>query len=116
MELKMNSIVVVDFNDLKNLITECIYEALAKSKPEGKKHESKLLTLEDVLKILGVSDTTIYQYRKQGKLRFHKLGRRIYFYEHEVYEDLNNLNKGVDDNDGEEELEFAPTRRRMRNK
>lgn len=49
--------------------------------PVPVKENDKLLPLDKVMEILGVSDTTIYRYRKERGLRFIKVGKAIYIKE-----------------------------------
>ncbi len=45
----------------------------------------KLLTIEDVCKIFGVSRVTINKWKKDGRLPYKKMARRVYFREDELY-------------------------------
>lgn len=62
-----------------------------------KDNEDKLLSLEQILKTMGVSDTTLYRYRKdKGLDAFEiKIGKQIYFKESGFYKWLIDNNKKV---------------------
>lgn len=49
--------------------------------------EEKLLTRDEVLKLLQISEATLWKRMNDGTLPFSKLGRRVYFKEN----DINNL-------------------------
>lgn len=42
------------------------------------------LTVKEVSKLLGVSQVTIHQWKKDGKLRFHRFGSRVRFLRSDV--------------------------------
>lgn len=88
------SIVLLETTELRNLIAEELEKALFKRpltvasiKPE----ESTLLTIQEASTLLNVSLSTLHSYKKQGKLPFHRIGRRVYFKKTEILEALNKI-------------------------
>ena len=70
----MTEIVVVEFNELKNLIQKTVEEMFIKY--EHKKPPI-LINRNEVAKHLGVSPGTISAYVKNGKLTNHGVGKKI---------------------------------------
>ncbi|MFT6501144.1 MAG: hypothetical protein ACJASQ_001254 [Crocinitomicaceae bacterium] len=53
--------------------------------------ESKLwLSSSETMKILGVGQTTLWSYRKQGKIKSRKINRKLYFSAQEVNQLIEN--------------------------
>jgi excisionase family DNA binding protein len=50
------------------------------------KTTTQFLTTEDVCQMFDVCRTTLYNWRKGGLLPFHRMGRKVYFLEHEITE------------------------------
>jgi excisionase family DNA binding protein len=48
------------------------------------KANTQFLTTEDVCQMFDVCRTTLYNWRKGGFLPFHRMGRKVYFLEHEI--------------------------------
>lgn len=46
------------------------------------------LTREDVMSIFGVSSVTVWTWVKQGVIRQHHIGKRTYYIESEIAEDI----------------------------
>lgn len=80
-------LIKISVQDLKDLIAECIKEHLTVDPPK----EEKLIKVDAVCKILGISKVTTINWRKQGKIQAYKLGRRVYFKESEVMEAVKKL-------------------------
>ena len=45
---------------------------------DNQPEDNSLLTIEDAMKLLKVSETTLYHWRKKGKLKFKRIERRLY--------------------------------------
>jgi len=54
-----------------------------KSQPPPELDE-RLLNVEEIAEYLGVSKVTIFTWKREGKLPFHRLGRRVFFKESEI--------------------------------
>ena len=52
------------------------------------------LTRDDIMKKFGISTVTLWKWTRDGLLRCHPLGKRVYFIESEICEDLKNFTKG----------------------
>lgn len=52
------------------------------------------LTREDVMKLFRISTVTLWKWTRDGKLRCHPFGKRVYFIESEICEDVMNFTKG----------------------
>lgn len=76
---------------IKNSIETAVNFALAKflSKPEPS--SEKYLTINEVAKLLNVSLPTIWAWRKEGKLPFKRIGRRVLFSKTDVEKSLKNI-------------------------
>lgn len=95
----MNKHILTSMNsdELKGLLKEILEESNLKdiflSKQEKKRQD--FLTTSDLLKQFNICRTTLYLWRKKGLIPYHRIGRRIYFLEHEVVEAV----KKIDFND-----------------
>ncbi len=89
-------IVVIEVSELQRLIEAAVVKAIENAslpKHPIDKESAKLLTIEEAAALLQVSLSSIYAYKKQGKLPFHRMGRRIFFKEHEILGSLKAINK-----------------------
>ncbi len=72
-------------HELKDLIINCVSEAFnEQSKLNSKQEEETLLTVAELSKYLGVSKVTIHTWKREGKLPFYTMGRRVYFKKSEI--------------------------------
>ncbi len=76
-------IVTLNVNDLKELISEGVTNALSKT-PQPKKEDDTLLKRIDVAKLFSVSLVTVSQWQKDGVLPYHRIKSRIFFKRCEV--------------------------------
>ena len=53
--------------------------------------QEKPMTEKEVSKLFKKSRQTLSKYRKEGKIRYHLLGREIIYYESELKEDMKNF-------------------------
>lgn len=77
-------------DELAQTIKDSIKDVLSKEYANSKNfnEDENLLTIEDVQKIFRVSKVTIHKWKKRGLIRYHKLGRRLYFKKSELLDDL----------------------------
>ena len=59
---------------------------------ELKDLESTILTRRDVMRILKKSQPTIWKWVRLGILREHRIGRSVFYYKHELLEDIGKNN------------------------
>lgn len=66
---------------LKPLIADALVEALSRiMKPEvSNQPEEKLLTVKEAAAFMKVSTSTIHNWKREGRIPFHSIGRRIVF-------------------------------------
>lgn len=50
----------------------------------------EFLTRADVMKKFGISSVTLWKWTNKGVIRYHALGKRVYFIESEICEDIKN--------------------------
>jgi hypothetical protein len=55
--------------------------------------EDELISLEDALKLIGCSKTTLYHYRRKGLISYSQLGRKIKFKRSELFKVVNNQSR-----------------------
>lgn len=83
--MKEYILIKMSVQELKDLVSECVSEAMNehfKSEPQPK--DEALLKTDEIAKYLGVSKVTIHTWKREGKIPFHRLGRRIYFKKSEI--------------------------------
>jgi len=71
-------------HELKDLISQSVRECLQKYLKIEPPEDDRLLKIGEIVEYLGVSKVTIYNWKKQGKIPFHRMGRRIYFKKSEI--------------------------------
>ncbi|MFM9027179.1 MAG: helix-turn-helix domain-containing protein [Bacteroidota bacterium] len=68
--------------ELRSLIDEAVNAVLAKNSAFGK--EEEILTRKQVAELLGISFTTINSWCRDGRLKRHYMGAKVYFLKSEV--------------------------------
>ena len=63
---------------------ECIQEHLR----VDPKVEGSLFKIDEIAELLSVSKVTIHDWKRKGKVPFHRIGSRVYFKKSEVLESL----------------------------
>ncbi len=74
--------------ELKELIKCSFQEVMDESKTNRQSKE--LLTFKDVISLLGISPSTLNNWKREGKIPFHRIGGRVLFKYAEVVESLEN--------------------------
>ncbi len=83
----------VPLEELKDIISNCVRDELNRSSEKSSAPDNELLKIEDAVKIFKVSKVTLFKWRKQGILPFHRISSRIYFKRHEVLDALKKSGK-----------------------
>lgn len=83
-------LLTISRDELKILIRDAILENKELFRFTEIKNEKteRFFSIFDLCKLLGVTRPTIDDWRKSGKLKFRRLGGRVYFLESEVLEAL----------------------------
>ena len=79
-------------DDLKALISEAVRAAVKQAPPFAVKADDDLLKIEQVAKLLCVSISTVARWKKNGKLKFMRMGGRVYFRKVDVMESFKKIN------------------------
>jgi hypothetical protein len=72
--------------DLKNLISEVIRSEFSKRK------EKEILNAKEVCELLNIHPSTLASWKREGKLRFKKKGKRVFYFRSEILADLEDSN------------------------
>ena len=82
----MEEIIMIKMSvqELKDLISKCVQECLQEHLKQAPPEDDTLLKIDAIAKYLGVSKVTIHTWKKQGKIPFHRMGRRVYFKKSEI--------------------------------
>ncbi len=72
--------------ELKELIKSSLQEVIAENEPI--KQRKELLTFKEVTSLLGISASTLNNWKRDGKIPFHRIGGRIFFKYAEIVETL----------------------------
>jgi len=85
----MNDILLssIPLKDFEALIRDCMKSEFQKYNP-APPQEEELITSTEAAKILGVSKVTLHFWKKEGRIKFYKIGTRIRFKKSEVWEAL----------------------------
>jgi excisionase family DNA binding protein len=66
---------------LRPIIYEVVNDCLAslKAPEEPNDDPNELWTIKDVMKYFGCAKTTVFKWRKQGLIKSHRFGSKVYF-------------------------------------
>lgn len=88
-------LVHISLEDMSTIMREIVASELKKAKelnsPTPKDDSDKILTREEVCKLLKVSTTTLFNWNNDKILENHKVGRRVYYKKSDVLAVLNPL-------------------------
>ena len=79
----------VSVSELRNLISEAVAEKVKHLSPPQK--DPELITRAEVVKILGISLPTLNDWTKRGIIPALRIGSRIRYKKHDVYQALNQV-------------------------
>ena len=82
-------IVTLNVDDLKNIIDECVANAISKN--QMPKEEDTLIKRKDVAELFGISYVTLNEWMHQGKIPYYRINSRIFFKKKEVFESLTTI-------------------------
>ena len=74
--------------ELKELIKSSLQEVIEENK--SMRRNKELLTFKEVTSLLGISASTLNNWKRNGKIPFHRIGGRILFKYNEIVESLEN--------------------------
>lgn len=87
----------LSIDELETLIKSAVQEALNETAEPTQSAENaepdELLKIGDVAKMFRVSTVTIFDWKKKGKLPFHRIARKVYFKRSEVLKALSKIDK-----------------------
>ncbi len=68
-------------SEMVQLIENTISKELSKIKSDSKKQkdQDQLMTIRDAMEYLSCSAGTIHKYKRDGILKFRRIGRKVYF-------------------------------------
>ena len=82
-------LISIEYEDLRDLISECVRRELDGLKQNDPKDDPEdLVKIQEIAKMLDVSKVTIHAWKREGKIPFLRKGRRIYFRKAEVLKSL----------------------------
>jgi excisionase family DNA binding protein len=85
---------VLSTSELIELIKSAVNEAFEKIKPlQSPIVEDDFIEIDEVCKLLKVSRSSIFVYRKKGYLPFHRLGRHVRYKKSEVINSLKKIHQ-----------------------
>ena len=74
--------------ELTDLIRVTIFDCLNPAQAKELEKNNDLLKIEEVCKILQVSEVTVHKWKKMGKIPFHRISNRIFFKRSEIHQAL----------------------------
>lgn len=78
--------------EFKNLIKDSVRSELQNFTPPAHKEE-QLIKTKEACKLLHVSSVTLNQWRKEGRIPFHRIASRIYFKHSELLDSMESVKK-----------------------
>ncbi|MBS3999162.1 MAG: helix-turn-helix domain-containing protein [Desulfobulbaceae bacterium] len=94
----MNDLLLISESKLIELLNE-FFKNYEKSheqsnQPVQPDTEKTLISTSKLIEILGVSRTTIYKWRRDGKIPYFKIGKMVYFDLNDIMSHINKINLG----------------------
>ena len=81
--MQQTVLISMEMEDLKSMITDSVNACLRYHQLNAPNTE-EILGVDEVCSKLGVSRTTVYQWRRSGKVPSHQIGRRVFFKKSEL--------------------------------
>ena len=70
------------------LISEAVRQELHNLQQTPQKETEEPVKIDEIAKMLQVSHVTIHQWKRAGKIPYHKMGKQTFFYKSEVLDSL----------------------------
>src|SRR5688572_4998722 len=83
----------ITLNELESVIRNCVKTELQNFAPEAPQPEEELMTTGEATKILRVSKVTLSKWRKEGRIKFYRIGTRVRFKKSELMAALQTVRK-----------------------
>ncbi|MGV3504653.1 MAG: helix-turn-helix domain-containing protein [Adhaeribacter sp.] len=77
-------LISIPIDDLLGLIEQRVKAALFNFQPSPPVERENPITIDRVCQMLGKSKVTIHKWKREGRLKYHRISNKIYFYESEV--------------------------------
>ena len=71
--------IIIESEELGKLIQDAIRNSLPPPQPQPIISEERLLTSDELAEKLHLSKVSLWKLRKTGRIKGHKLGRRVYY-------------------------------------
>ena len=81
--MQQTILISMEVEDLKSMITDSVNACLRYHQLNAPNTE-EILGVDEVCNKLGVSRTTVYEWRRSGKVPSHQIGRRVFFKKSEL--------------------------------
>ena len=83
--MKNLEMVCVTTKQLESLVKQAVKESLQEEMPiQGKDCQNDYLNREEVIQLLKISPSTLYNWTSQGKVRAYGLGAKVYYKQSEI--------------------------------
>ena len=88
-------LISISKTELKALTSEAVQQALHQAQTSSPSEtDEALIKISEVADLLRVSEVTIHQLKKAGKIPFPRMGKRVYFKRGEVMDALKRIESG----------------------
>ncbi len=82
--MQTNHLVVLTANELDILVQNAIRTAIGSQTNKPSIKEDKPFSIDEASKFLDISKGTLYQFTSARKIPFHKVGKKLLFFRHEL--------------------------------
>jgi excisionase family DNA binding protein len=83
----------IQLTELETILRNCVKSELEKISLAPPQPEEELTTTEEATKILRVSKVTLSKWRKEGRIKFYRIGTRIRFKKSDLLAALQTVRK-----------------------
>jgi excisionase family DNA binding protein len=90
----MNNLIITTADELTAIIKSILTEFQSAPTEKPQSETDTLMKPKDVCELLRISNGTLFSWKKQGKIPFRRLGRRIFFVQSDVLNAMKKINAG----------------------
>ena len=84
----------ISFEQLKTAISEAVRNELNQFKDFEPAKHPEFITRKETAQILGISQVTLHEWTKSGKVKGYRIGSRVRYNREEVFQSFNRINTG----------------------
>jgi len=85
----------INVEELKDFISKSVTTGIQNFLSQENEKQDQLINVEEVTRLLNVSKVTVFKWKKEGRIPFYRIGRRIFFKKQEVLDSLKKIERRI---------------------